>query len=604
MSVKFDNNIIARIQQATSIVDVIGEHLSLERKGKEFAGVCPFHDDHRPSMYVNPVKQIFKCFACGAGGDAFKFIQLRENLSFPQAVERLADRAGIQLERVSRPKRAGVDGDEAVDPKAVSRANAWAHKYWQQNLDDESKGAAGREYINGRQISPESAKLWGLGLALDSWDGLVSAAKESKVPESLLVSSGLVVSRDNGGFYDKFRDRLMFPIVDVTGRVIGFGGRTLGDDPAKYMNSPATALFDKSNCVYGLDQGRHEIVSSGTAVVVEGYTDVIMCHQFGCRNVVATLGTSFTEGHARLLRRYAKRIVLVFDSDVAGMEAANRGLDVCLSQHIDIKLAFVGEGKDPCDYLLSAGREAFEAVVAGASDVLEFKWQRLIDGLAGSDNVTDRRVVTEEYLQMVVKGMQGGKIDPITRGAIVNKLSGIVGLSPDEIRREIGRFYGRMGRNSSVAVRNQMVTSFSNDSVFGKAQRELLEVLLNEPRYFEKVSKKIGSDVFDVAVLREIAEAFFGLAEEGNSVDLSSVLRRIESVEAGAAAVELAEVGEAKGNYGARLAESLGFIEGHFAELAKNKMKADLRDNETESLRKIDEVLRRKNKRSPGIVIR
>jgi DNA primase len=340
----FDQTIVNQVQQANDIVDLISEHVSLKKKGREMVGLCPFHDDHRPSMYVNSAKQIFKCFACGAGGSIFTFVQMRENLTFPQTLQRLAERAGIKLKPLkaqdSKPKT------DDVDPNELARVNAWAAKYFQQNLTDPGKGKNARDYLAERKITPESIEQWQLGLATVQND-LLRAAKAKNIPAKLLRQAGLVVSQAPAGLADKFVNRLMFPITDVTGRVIGFGGRTLDNAPAKYINSPATPLFDKSNALYGLRHARHQISTSGTAVAVEGYTDCIMAHQFECSNVVATLGTSFTTGQARILRRYAKKVILVFDSDTAGMEAANRALEVCVSQRLDIKLAYVPKGKDP-----------------------------------------------------------------------------------------------------------------------------------------------------------------------------------------------------------------------------------------------------------------
>lgn len=603
MSLKFDSSIISRIQQATDIVDLISEHLGLTKKGKEMVGLCPFHADHKPSLYVNPVKQIFKCFACGAGGDVFKFVQLRENVSFPDAVERLAQRAGIRLEPLKRGRRAG--GLDEVDRKYVARANAWAQKLWQNNLCDEQKGAKARQYIEKRQISTESAKAWGLGFAVERWDDLVEKARVANIPEKVLVGAGLAVSRETetGGVYDKFRNRLMFPIFDVTGRAVGFGGRTLGENDAKYMNSPTTVLFDKSTSVYGLDKARHEIVSSGTAVVVEGYTDVIMAHQFGCRNVVATLGTSFTGGHARVLRRYARRIVLVFDSDTAGVEAANRALEVCLAERIDIKLAFVGEGKDPCEFLLTSGAEAFWQVIADAVDVMEFKWQRLVDGLGGSDNFSDKRAVTEEYLRTVATAIKGGRLDPIGKGLIVGKLAGIIGLSSNQINRELARLTARLVRSGSIGVQNQKVVSVDlGAGFFARAQQEILEVLLNEPKLFRSVAGRITAEQFDVPVLREVAEAAFESLGKAEKVVLAELLGRLESVEAGSAIVKLAEAGEKKGNFTERLEQALDVIEDYTKDVQRGRMKAGLSDDETESLRKISEILPKTNKRNPGMM--
>ncbi|GAG51960.1 unnamed protein product, partial [marine sediment metagenome] len=231
-------------------------------------------------MNVSSVKQIFKCFACGAGGDVFKFVQMRENLTFPQAIQRLAERAGIKLKPTRRAKDKGQtqEPSEDIDPNKLAKVNAWAAKYFQQNLHDEKKGKQTRDYIAQRQITSQSVKEYQLGLAIDSPDDLLRTAKAKKIPTKLLEQAGLITAQHQ----DKFINRLMFSITDVTGRVIGFGGRTLDETGAKYINSPTTPLFDKSNSLYGLEQARHQIVSTGTAVVVEGYTDCIMAHQFGC----------------------------------------------------------------------------------------------------------------------------------------------------------------------------------------------------------------------------------------------------------------------------------------------------------------------------------
>ncbi|HEG43811.1 MAG TPA: DNA primase [Phycisphaerales bacterium] len=605
MPVKFDNNIISRIQQATDIVDVISEHLSLDKKGKEYVGVCPFHQDHRPSMYVSPVKQIFKCFACGAGGDAFKFIQLRENLSFPAAVERLADRAGIKLERMERRTPASADSQgQGYEVKYLAKVNDWAKKLWTKNLQDEQAGLAARNYISKRQISSESIAEWSLGFAVDGWSDLLDTGKNDKVPPKLMLEAGLIVAGENNRFYDKFRNRLMFPIVDVTGRVVAFGGRTLGDDPAKYMNSPATELFDKSNALYGIDKARHEIVSTGTAVVVEGYTDVMMCHQFGCRNVVATLGTSFTNGHARMLRRYAKRIVLIFDNDIAGTEAANRAIEVCLSQQIDIKIAFVAEGKDPCDFMLSAGADAFKGLVENATDVMEFKWQRLIDGLDGSDNQTDRRSATEDYLRTVATAMKGWRTDDISKRLIIRNISKIMGMEIKELNRELVRLAGRQNRgSSSYAVRNQRVVSIDlGKGYFARAQREILEVLLNEPKLFDKVAGRVVDDVFNVPILREIAGVLFTALAAGETLSVAQLLGRLESVECGPAVLELEEAGKAKGNFEHRLKDALGAIDENNEKIRTSQLKAALNDDETEALRSLSANLGKGNRRNPGMM--
>ena len=604
MAGMFDNSRVLQVQQANDIIDVIGEHVSLKRKGREMVGLCPFHDDHRPSMNVNPVKQIFKCFSCGAGGDVFKFIQMRENLTFPQAIERLAERAGIKLEKRQMPRRTpsgagtGQNGQiEDVDPNRLAKANAWAAEYFQQKLNDDKMGKYARDYLTERQISPESVKKWKLGLAINSPNGLSNEAKAKKAPLKLLEQAGLIFGRNQ----DKFVNRLMFTITDVTGRVIGFGGRTLDDNVAKYINSPTTVLFDKSNSLYGLEQARHEIVSSGTAVVVEGYTDCIMAHQFGCCNVVAALGTSFTSGHGRLLRRYAKKVVLIFDSDVAGIEATNRALDVCLAQRIDIKLASVPEGKDPCDFLLAAGKEGFEQLVAGAIDVFQFKWDRLKEKFANDDTLTGRKSAIDEYLQTIATDLQAGKIHDIDLGLRVAQISKIIGLDSRQINAELNNRLKRAQRATSYGSRseNEPGVDFGQGR-FAMAQREVLEVLLNEPELYETVKQKITADAFDVPILGKVAEILFEALDGNINTTLNEILARTESVELGNCIMELAEAGRKKGNFELSLAGALSAF-GCYQARQQNGLIEAIEDRR-QYLRRMNDNKGRENPYNAGMV--
>jgi len=599
MAGMFDNSMVLQVQQANDIIDVIGEHVSLKKKGREMVGLCPFHDDHRPSMNVNPVKQIFKCFSCGAGGDIFKFIQMRENLTFPQAIERLAERAGINLEKRQMPRRlasgtnAGQNGQvEEVDPNRLARANAWAAKYFQQKLSDDKMGKFARDYLAERKISPDSVEKWQLGLAIDSSDGLVREARGNKGVLKLLEQAGLIFGKNQ----DKFVNRLMFTITDVTGRVIGFGGRTLDDNSAKYINSPTTVLFDKSNSLYGLEQARHEIVSTGTAIVVEGYTDCIMAHQFGCCNVVAALGTSFTAGHGRLLRRYAKKVILIFDSDVAGIEAANRALDVCLAQRIDIKLASVPEGKDPCDFLLAAGKEGFEQLVAEAVDVFQFKWDRLREKFATDDTLAGKKSAIDEYLQTIATDLQAGKIHDIDLGLRVNQISRIIGLDSRQINAELNNRLRRAQRAASYGSRSENVPGVDyGQGRFAAAQQDVLEVLLNEPRLYETVKQKITADVFDVPILGKVAEILFETLDGDINAPLKEILARTESVELGNCIMELAAAGQEKGNFESMLVGALGAIEQHQVEKEKREIGAV--QDQTEYLRRWYDITGKRNSR-------
>jgi len=597
----FDQAIVNQVQQANDIVDVISEHVSLKRKGREMVGLCPFHDDHRPSMYVNSVKQIFKCFACGAGGGVFTFVQMRENLTFPQVVQRLAERAGIKLKAKTQNSKLKTQNSD-VDPNKLAKVNEWAAKYFQKNLYDEKKGKLTRDYIAKRQITPESVKKWQIGLAIDSPDDLLRAAKARGIPEKFLAQAGLVVGHKGGdSIGDKFVNRLMFPITDVTGRVIGFGGRTLGETGAKYINSPTTALFDKSSSLYGLQEARHRIVSTAVAVVVEGYTDCIMAHQFGCDNVVATLGTSFTAGHARILRRYANKVVLVFDSDAAGIEAANRALDVCLAQRIDIRLASVPEGKDPCDFLLAAGKEQFERLVQSSVDVFQFKWSRLTERFGSDDTLVDNRAAIEEFLQTIAMSLWAGNLAAIDRGLVVNRLSKIIGLDSKEINAELCRRIGRAAKTASYNVENQKVTSADlGQGLFATAQREILEVLLNEPKLFEIVRQKITAEVFDVPILKRIAAILFETLSTKADASLTEVLAKAESVELGGCFVELAQAGEKKGNFQSRLTGALDAFQRAQGQRKKSEIKAT--GDQAQFLRSVCENTGKENPHNVGMI--
>jgi DNA primase len=598
----FDTALISRIQQANDIVDVVGEHLSLKRKGREMVGLCPFHDDHRPSLNVNPAKQIFKCFACGAGGDVVKFVQMRENLSFPQALRRLADRAGIKIEPL-KPRRSSSESQTAsdeVDPNELARVNAWAAKYFAANLANPEKGRSARQYISQRQISDESVKKWQLGLALGSGGDFLSAANHAKIPSRLLLAAGLVVG-SGSSLSDKFVNRLMFTITDVTGRVIGFGGRTLAGDDAKYINSPATVLFDKSNALFGLEQARHQITSSDLAVVVEGYTDCIMAHQFGSTNVVATLGTSFTTSHARILRRYAKKVVLLFDSDVAGIEAANRALQVALASRIDIALASVPEGKDPCDFLLAKGKKPFELLIENATNVFQFKWDRLIANLGSQPTIAGKKQAVDEYLDAVATAAFAGNLSAIERGLIVNQLSTIISIDAKDINTELNRRIRRAKTTSAYpdATNKPKSPIDLGEGLSASSQREILEVLLAQPRLFDSVKEKISPQNFGVPALNRIAQAVFQTLRDRPKATVRDICGLLEDTQLAGLALTLEQDGLQKGNFRQRLTDALSSLE-HAERQAKKT--AVSTDDEREFIRRACEQAPKQNLRNMGMV--
>lgn len=608
---KWDDSLIRRIQQANDIVDVVSEYLKLDKKGKEFVGLCPFHSDHRPSLYVSPAKQIFKCFACSAGGDVVKFVQMKEGLTFAQAIHRLAQRAGIAL-----PKRQAEPAESepkaGLDAALLAKLNAWAMRHWAANLWHEHKGAFARDYLSRRQISEQTARTWGLGLALDSWDDLVRRAQRDGIGEEQLVAAGLAVRREDGGCYDKFRHRLMFPIADPTGRVAGFGGRTLGDDAAKYMNSPATALFDKSRLLYGLRQAREAIVRSGRAVIVEGYTDVLMAHQYGIQEVVAALGTSLTAEHIRLLSRYTHKAVLVFDSDTAGRAAADRALATCLGAKLDVRLAFVPSGKDPCEFLIERGAPAFSALLDQAEDVLAFKWRQLSEQLDSQQGLTERVDKVSQFLDTVASAVFAGQCDSLRQTLLIGQLSQMLSVPKGRIEQELQRrLEQKKTATLAASPQGQPVPSVSGPAeplpadVVRHAQQEIIEVLLHSPALYEQIAETISAQDFaDNPLLSPIAAAVFEMLRTGQAVDLVYLYGRLEEPAAARLLTQLADRAFEKGNAQRRLLDSVQVMVEHRHRQQLEQLKQRAAQDDEAALAALNQRLmaRRDNFKRAGLV--
>jgi len=344
------DDVIERIRSATDIVDLVGEYVQLKRAGANHQGLCPFHQEKTPSFSVNPAKQIYHCFGCGVGGDAVGFLMRYDNLTYPEALRKLADRAGIEIPETRRDNRPKPDYGPLYD------ANEKAAGFFRDCLADKKLGKKARKYLKSRGIDEALAKEFGLGYAPDGWENLAARLGEEGVDEKTLLACGLVAERQKSeGVYDRFRDRLMFTIRDTKGRAVGFGGRIMGEGEPKYLNSPETPVFRKGELLYLLDRAADSIRKNGHAIVVEGYTDAIACHRAGVTNAVATLGTALTEGHLRVLGRYARKVKLVFDADEAGQKAAERSLDVFLGTKLKAKVALLPEGDDP-DSMVAGGR--------------------------------------------------------------------------------------------------------------------------------------------------------------------------------------------------------------------------------------------------------
>jgi len=545
---RFSEQFIQQVAQATDIVELIAQYVALTKRGREYVCVCPFHDDHKPSMYVAPAKQIFKCFACGAGGGVFQFLCLYEKMSFPEAVKALAERANIPLPADSYQAPVTPGGMSKND---LAEVVTIAAKFFRTQLRSQA-GAAAMAYAKDRGLTDDSIERFGLGFAPPAWDSLLKSGQSKNVREAQFAAAGLAIERDNGGYYDRFRNRLMFPILDPAGKVIAFGGRALDpEDRAKYLNSAESILFDKSSNLYALNWAREGIVSTGTAVVAEGYLDALIPHQAGISNIVATLGTSLTERHVRLLSRYAHEAVLVFDADTAGAKAADRGLEMFLSQRINVRVATIPAGKDPCDFVLAEGGEAFAQLISEAPDALQYAWdRRQAAWQEAGGNLADRGAVVEDFLRIVVASTSYDAIDEIRRGQLAQHIAHMLNVPAPDLQQQMRRMARRMHRaNTQNARAAQAVSeSWTPDTATGQAERDLLEVLINMPDMFDIASERIDWQDFTDPRLRLVAQRVWALGED-QRLSLEDLLADEAMLEVGGLLTDLSASGEKKGNY-------------------------------------------------------
>lgn len=551
------NAIKEEIRQRVDLVDLVAEQVSLTRAGKTFRGLCPFHKEKTPSFHVIPDKMIFHCFGCKAGGDVFKFVQLREGVSFGEAVRMLADRAGIEL-RSRHPSHSGGPGRADL-----ARVNAWAADFYRKQLLDPQVGESARQYLAQRNISQHSAERFGLGLAPDARAALQRAAALAGISNSLLQAAGLVRTDEQGSSYDNFRHRLMFPIRDAAKRVVGFGGRTLGDSRAKYLNTPQNDLFDKGRLLYGLDLARSDIAATNRSIVVEGYTDCIACHQAGFGSTVATLGTAMTEAHADLLRRQGQEIILVFDSDEAGDAAAERALAVALRFGLTVRLASVPEGKDPCDFMGTQGPAAFDSLLKSATEALRFSWQRTCARYDSGSADAGRREAILEFVRLIAGLIQAGAVDAIGQGLIANQLAKLLNLRTEQVHRLLVGAARPRYRDSARSADAPADPSDARPTVSAEQSglTDILAVLLNEPALHPLAEAVFVPQRFEDLALRRVAEVVQGLAGELGEFTLVEALDRLPDPSHARRATELYLRGEARGNFEATLTGAVECLE-------------------------------------------
>jgi DNA primase len=531
VSAGFSDDIKELVRARTDIAELIGESVALEpqRGGREFKGLCPFHDDHNPSFTVSPERQSYKCWSCGEGGDCFSFVMQIEGLGFRETLERLAERAGVELpKQMSRRPNAGGD-----DKATLLEIVAWADNEFHHCLKSSPAGQPARDYLAGRGFTAEWIDRFRLGCHPGGWDWLLNRAKGRYTPQQL-ARVRLVRERDGGsGYYDDFRNRVLFSIRDLSGRPVAFGGRILpGDDhpdAPKYLNSPESELFVKSRLLYGFDVARDAIRRSGVAVVTEGYTDCVTAHQHGIGNAIAVLGTALTEMHVTALKRFARTVVLVFDDDGAGRKAAERSLAKFLAQEVDLRVLTLPGGQDPADFLENQGAEAFQTLINDAPEAWEYQLRCSIERY-GVNSIDARQRVLDDMLDLLT---QAPKLSGSVREDIIlARLSQRLRLDELIVRKRLkeGRSQTRV-RVDAPQIQQEIPDEMMPEqqpNKYNLVEWELLEIIFADPQTVETIRQEVAPDEFQNDGLRRLLYVCFDLAERGLEPTYERVTATVE----------------------------------------------------------------------------
>ncbi len=505
---RYSDDIIEEVRSRNDIVDVISQYVKLTRKGSSYFGLCPFHNEKTPSFSVTPGKQMYYCFGCGAGGNVFNFIMEYENFTFGEALKYLADRAGVELPRIEYSREIK---EKAQEKEELLRINKEAAQYYYYQLRTE-KGTAGYQYLTGRGLSDDTIRKFGLGYSDKYGSGLYRYLKTKEYSDERLRDSGLFNVDERHGMYDKFWNRVIFPIMDVNNRVIGFGGRVMGDGKPKYLNSPETRIFDKSRNLYGLNEARRS--RKNYIILCEGYMDVIAMHQAGFTNAVASLGTALTSGHASLLKRSTSEVLLLYDSDEAGVRAALRGIPILREAGVNSRVVDLKPYKDPDEFIRNLGPEAFEERLSKASDSFMFR-VTVAEREFPMEEPQGRNRFFEKCAEMLLE-----LNDELERNlyidTIVKQYGTRSGISADDLRRRVNAL-ALKGTPAEYRIKPRTGDSEKKkkDPASARAQKLMLTWMVTYPQVFDKAAAYLCPDDFVIPLYREVAEMLFRQKEEG-----------------------------------------------------------------------------------------
>jgi DNA primase len=607
VSFTFDSDTKERVRAATDLVDLVGSRLELRRQGRNYVAICPWHADRRPSLQINAEKQIWKCWVCDIGGDAFNWVMQDEGLTFPEAMQKLAERAGISLETSQGKLKPRTSPDEKA---ALFKVMNWASELYHKFLFDPDGGAVARKYLDERGLLTESVRHFQVGLAPESWSFLLDRAQKDGFSANVLEAAGLVVKRDRGGHYDRFRNRVIFPIRDREKRVIALGGRVLpgSEEGAKYINSPETKLFTKSQQLYGLDVAGLPIRQLKQAIVMEGYTDVMFAHQCGITNAVAVLGTALGAAHLKILQRQnCDQVVLLLDGDEAGQRRSDEVLELFLGAALDVRVMTLPNGLDPADYLKEFGGEKLRELIATSVDALEFKMRRISTGFDPLLDTHRANAAMEEMLSLLAKVPHSGLLThesfKMRQDQILSRMARQFGLPESSLRDRLKSLRDRqlkLIRKPEAEASAQPAQRLMRPSDMSPLERELLELIIVSPLVAPVALERVLPEWVQCDAAKQMLDAYQELEFAGHPLDFDSVLVALEDPSLKSLLVTLHEQANAKLSFTRETAEhrlrALTFRMGELQDLQRQQRQivelGSNRTSEEEKLNLLTDVIR------------
>ena len=539
---RIPENKIEEIRSAADIVDIISEFVQLRKRGKNFIGLCPFHSEKTPSFTVSEDKQIFHCFGCHAGGNIYKFLMEYEKISFIEAIQEVAARVGINLEY--EVDTTGKDSEQEI----LYELNIQAARYFSDNLLNSPAGEIARKYFQERKIKPQIMRAFGLGHALNGWENFVEYAKSQKIDLERAIQLGLIGQQNDGRLFDKFSDRIIFPIFSANGRVIAFAGRILEnkEGAAKYLNSPESMIYVKGRVLYGLSFSKDEIRKLDKAILVEGYMDLISLYQNGIKNIVAVSGTALTEDQVQLLSRYTKNVVLLFDADTAGIKASMRSIELLLKRDIEVKIATLPSGEDPDSYINKFGKDEFDELIRKAQNFLEYQ-----TAYYESQHYFEDHSKTAEAIRELVKLLALIE-DELQRNLLLKSIAKKFNLREKLLETELDKIIKNQARQESVrqVVKDgrpnkekagmHFATLETKSGINYTLEKELVKLLYEGNReIIELIFKHFSPDDFNYKFHQELVNLVYEANQNAEDLIVSSLIAKVKDEEQQAYLLEI-----------------------------------------------------------------